>query len=95
MAETQEGGRQQLTAQQQIMISVLLNPGEAAARLRTTPGVLAVWRSTRRYPLKFIRVGRKIFYRESDIEHFLTLRTHAGIVEPQPGHRSRTARRRA
>ena len=62
-------------------ISVLLNPSETADRLRTTPGVLAVWRSTRRYPLAFVRVGRRIFYRSTGVEKFLELRTDSGAPE--------------
>lgn len=80
------------TIQATMAISVLLNPSEAAARLRTTPGVLAVWRSAKRYPLRFVRVGRRIFYRSTDVEKFLELRTEPGVSEEIP---SRTRRGRA
>lgn len=80
-------------AQTPAPISVLLNPAEAAARLRTTPGVLSVWRCTRRYPLKFVRVGRRIFYRVADIEKFLDVRTETGVpAEPDSSRRSRRSR---
>ena len=65
----------------------LLNPREAAQVLRSTPGTLAVWRCTRRHPLKFTRVGRKIFYRPEDIREFID----AGI---DPGNAPKVAKRK-
>jgi hypothetical protein len=59
-------------------ISDLLSPQEAAAKLRTTCGTLAVWRCTRRKPLRFVRVGRKIFYKAEDIQLFIELQTDPG-----------------
>lgn len=59
-------------------ISTLLSPREAAATLRTSYGVLAVWRCTRRHPLKFVRVGRKIFYKSEDIQAFIDAATDPG-----------------
>lgn len=56
----------------------LLRPEQAAEMLGVTSGTLSVWRSTRRYPLRFIRVGRHVRYRLSDIEEFLRLRTEPG-----------------
>jgi Helix-turn-helix domain len=52
-------------------ISNLLTPREAAKVLKTTYGSLAVWRCARRKPLRFVRLGRKIFYRAQDIEQFI------------------------
>jgi Helix-turn-helix domain len=49
----------------------LLKPREAAKRLQTSAGVLAVWRCHRSQPLTFVRIGRKIFYRPEDIEAFI------------------------
>jgi hypothetical protein len=40
-----------------------------------TPATLAVWRCTKRYPLRYIKVGSKVRYRLADIESFLALRT--------------------
>jgi len=56
---------------QAIVVSQLLNPHEAAKALRTSYGVLAVWRCVRRHPLRFVRIGRKIFYRPEDIQKFI------------------------
>jgi excisionase family DNA binding protein len=54
---------------------------QAAQMLGVTAGTLAVWRSTRRYPLKFVRIGRKVRYRTADLEAFITDRTVSGIDE--------------
>ena len=59
-------------------IPTLLSPKEAAAHLGTTYGTLAVWRCTRRHPLKFVRVGRKIFYTTGDIAAFIAAHTDPG-----------------
>lgn len=48
---------------------------EAAAYLGVTPGTLAVWKSTRRYALPVVKVGRITFYRRSDLDSFIESRT--------------------
>lgn len=53
----------------------LLAPPPAAEYLGVRPQTLAAWRCNRRYPLPFIRVGRSIKYRESDLRAFLDLRS--------------------
>lgn len=60
--------------------SHLLDDIDAAAVLDTSPGTLAVWRSTGRYALPFIKVGRKVRYRVGDLRAFLEKRTktHTG-----------------
>ena len=56
----------------------LLTEREAAERLRVSPGTLTVWRSTRRYPLPFVRIGTAVRYRESDVEAFIESRITRG-----------------
>lgn len=53
----------------------LLTPEEAATFLRTTPQVLSVWRSTKQVDLKFIKLGRKVLYRYSDLIEYLEKNT--------------------
>ena len=54
----------------------LITESEAAAYMGVKPQTLATWRCTKRYPLPFIRVGRRaIRYRLTDIEKFLADRT--------------------
>jgi hypothetical protein len=49
----------------------LLRPVPAAVVVYSTAGTLAVWRSTKRYPLNFVRLGTKIFYRLSDLQEWI------------------------
>lgn len=60
--------------------SHLLDDIDAAAALNTSPGTLSVWRSTGRYNLKFIKVGRKVRYKAGDLRAFIESRTktHTG-----------------
>ena len=53
----------------------LLIPDQVALMLGVTRGTLEVWRSTRRYPLAFVKVGRLVRYRLSAVEHFIVSRT--------------------
>lgn len=52
----------------------LLDDKQAAEFLSVSAGTLSVWRSTGRYALKFIKVGRAVRYRQSDLEDWLTTR---------------------
>lgn len=52
----------------------LLTAKQAAAFLKVKPGTLASWRTTKRYPLKYTRVGKSIRYRRSDLQAFLASR---------------------
>jgi hypothetical protein len=74
------------------MVSELLSPREAAKLLHTSAGVLSVWRCTRRYPLKFTRIGRKIFYRAEDIQQFIEQGGDPGIG-PKPAPAAKRRRR--
>lgn len=49
----------------------LLSPREAAAMLHMAPATLAIWRCRKRYPLPYVKVGRKVLYRRSDLNAFL------------------------
>lgn len=53
----------------------LLDEKEAAAVINVVPGTLSVWRSTGRYALPFVKVGRKVRYRQSDLLAWLEKRT--------------------
>ena len=55
----------------------LLDEQQAAITIDVTPGTLSVWRSTGRYKLPFIKVGRKVRYRRADLEAWLEARTRA------------------
>jgi Helix-turn-helix domain len=55
----------------------LLTEQEAADFLDLKPGTLAVWRSTGRYKLGFVKVGAWVRYRRADLEAWLASRTRA------------------
>lgn len=58
----------------------LLLPTQTAQILHVTTGTLSVWRSTGRYPLKFVKVGRWVRYRYGDILEFIDLRTKTHVA---------------
>lgn len=53
----------------------LLTPAETAQILGVKIATLAVWRSARRYPLAYVRVGRRIRYKAEDVQAFIEART--------------------
>jgi excisionase family DNA binding protein len=55
----------------------IFDPIQAAQYLGIDTGTLAVWRCTGRYALPFIKVGRKVRYRISDLNAWLASRTQA------------------
>jgi excisionase family DNA binding protein len=60
----------------------LFTPPQAAEYLGISPGTLAVWRCAKRYPLAFIKVGRLVKYRQSELNRFLNDRS-IGDVEDE------------
>ncbi len=55
--------------------SDLLDDHAAAALLDVSPGTLSAWRSTGRYALPFLKIGRKVRYRRSALEAWMQDRT--------------------
>jgi len=53
----------------------LLDDKAAADLLDVSPGTLSVWRSTGRYNLPFLKVGRKVRYRREALLAWLESRT--------------------
>ena len=58
-----------------IQTSPLFDKKQAAAYLGIKPQTLDVWNCTKRYNLKYIKVGRLIRYRKEDLDEFLARRT--------------------
>jgi predicted site-specific integrase-resolvase len=52
-----------------------MNSKQAAEVLGVTEDTLAVWRCTKRYPLPYVKIGRKVFYRAEDLQNFIDART--------------------
>lgn len=61
------------------MTEKLLNTSEASQYLGVTRDTLAVWRTTRRYELPYIKVGRLVKYKQSDLDKWLNQRTREKI----------------
>ena len=55
----------------------LLNESQAANLLGVVPATLQVWRSTKRYALPYVKVGRLVRYRMSAVQAFIESRTVA------------------
>lgn len=53
----------------------LIEPDVAGQALDVSSGTLSVWRSTGRYNLPFVKVGRKVRYRAGDVLAFIERRT--------------------
>ncbi|KGO35170.1 MAG: helix-turn-helix domain-containing protein [Desulfoprunum sp.] len=57
----------------------LLTQEQAAELLGVLPKTLQAWRTTQRYPLKFVKVGRCVRYRLQDLADFIEKRTFTGM----------------
>jgi hypothetical protein len=60
----------------------LLTPDQAGAFLRVHPRTLANWRVLGRGP-RYLRVGRRPFYREKDLETWLDAHAFAHTADEQ------------
>jgi hypothetical protein len=58
----------------------LLDDAQAAAALSLKPATLAVWRTTGRYNLPYLKIGRLVRYRAGDLAAWLDKRArlHSG-----------------
>ena len=59
----------------------LIEPFQAAEKLGVKRGTLAVWRSTGRYSLPFVKIGAKVKYRLQDLETFIQSRVRGGHTD--------------
>ena len=53
----------------------LLTPRDVSDILGVKINTLAVWRSTQRYPLEYIKAGRSIRYTKESVDEFIRSRT--------------------
>jgi excisionase family DNA binding protein len=51
-----------------------LSPIEAAEYLGVRVQTLSVWRTSRRYPLPYVKIGSKVQYRRADLDKFIESR---------------------
>jgi len=57
-----------------MIVQKLLTAEEVADLLGVTTHTLAVWRSTGRYSLPYVKSGRLVRYRETDVHKFIEKR---------------------
>ncbi len=58
----------------------LLTRREAAAYLGIAEMTLSIWKSTGRYNLPVVKVGRLVRYKKSDLDAFIERRTTGGKI---------------
>ena len=56
---------------------------KAADYLNMQPQTLAVWASSGRYNLPFIKVGRKVYYLKEHLDEFLSNRTYTTTFQSE------------
>jgi excisionase family DNA binding protein len=59
----------------------LLTRDQAATYLDVKPQTLACWASTKRYGLRYIKIGRCVRYRKADLDRFLEARTVGAVAD--------------
>lgn len=59
-------------------VKLLLTPEETGRLLGVTPSTLESWRSTKRYALPYIKIGRKVRYCFADVEEFIATQKVSG-----------------
>jgi len=66
---------------QEAVQSPLFNRVQAAQYLNVQPQTLSVWASAKRYPLKYIKIGSRVFYRKVHLDEFIEMNTFCGEGE--------------
>ncbi len=61
----------------------LLTRKEAAVYLGIAEMTLSIWKSTGRYNLPVVKIGRLVRYKKSDLDAFIERRTVGGAKPPQ------------
>ena len=62
-----------------------LNNSQAAEFIGVSPYTLVTWRSTQRYSIPYVKVGKKVFYYVSDLREWLESRkVHVQERKPSP-----------
>ena len=67
-----------------VPMTALLTEAETAAYLGVKKETLATWRSTKRYPLPYVKIGKAVRYRSADLETFIASRTVNVRTPPAP-----------
>ena len=62
------------------MQNKLLTKEDVSRILGITVGTLAVWRTTKRYNLPYVKSGRLVRYREEDVQAFINSRLQGEVM---------------
>ena len=60
-------------------LNSLLSPKQVARQFGVSVETLNVWRTTKRYNLPYVKVGRLVRYRAKDVEAFIKSRMHGEV----------------
>jgi excisionase family DNA binding protein len=63
----------------------MMTPQQAADYLGVKASTLGIWRCRRSYPIPFVKVGSKVYYRKADLDEFLQSRTQNRGLENDSG----------
>jgi len=63
-------------------LGALMSRKDLARFLSVGRETLAIWKSTQKYNLRFIKIGNRIFYRLADINKFIGVDENETDVEP-------------
>lgn len=70
-----------MTYQNVPSLNVLRSREEAARFLGVAPQTLSCWASSGRYPLPYVKIGRRAMYRQSDLDAFIERNVVGGEVQ--------------
>lgn len=62
------------------MNQILLTKEDVSKILGVSTGTLAVWRTTKRYNLPYVKTGRLIRYRREDVQAFIESRLQGEVL---------------
>jgi len=62
------------------MSLTLLTKEQVSDILGISVGTLAVWRTTKRYNLPYVKTGRLVRYREVDVDNFINSRLQGEVL---------------
>lgn len=60
-------------------LPAMLDPTDAAQVLGVSAQTLSIWRCTNRYPLQYVKIGRRVKYRIDDLVRFIESRTQSNV----------------
>jgi hypothetical protein len=73
-----------MEASEAIQITDLIDERDAAKILCISPGTLSVWRSRRRYPLPYVKLGHSVRYSRAAVLKFIADRAVVPLDPKSP-----------